>query len=76
MPYKSIDELPEQAADNLPGPAQRIYLEAFNNVRNQYRNQGESSGDNNREKVAHKVAWSAVKQSYSKSKDGEWHKTN
>ncbi|MCD8484976.1 ChaB family protein [Candidatus Woesebacteria bacterium] len=63
MPYSSLDELPESVADNLPHHAQEIYMEAFNSAHEQY------GGDEER---SHRVAWSAVKNSYHKNDDGEW----
>jgi cation transport regulator len=65
MPYEKTSELPESVRDNLPGGAQEIYLEAFNSAWDEYADQDD------RESTAHKVAWSAVKQSYEK-RDGEW----
>lgn len=70
MPYKTNVELPASVKNNLPQHAQDIYREAFNNAMDQYRkpekrrNPGESV-----EQVAHKVAWSAVKDEYEKQGD-------
>ncbi len=63
MPYSSLDELPESVSDNLPHHAQEIYKEAFNSAHEQY------DGDEER---SHRVAWSAVKNSYHKNTAGEW----
>ena len=71
MPYESRKELPEQVKDNLPVQAQSIYRKAFNNAYDQYSDSGERRGDSSREEVAHKVAWSAVKQKYTKEED-QW----
>lgn len=68
MPYNSTDELPDSVKDNLPPHAQDIYKEAFNSAYEDHKN--ESDG----EETAHKIAWSAVKQSYEKGDDGKWHK--
>jgi len=65
MPYGNPRELPDSVRDNLPEGAQKIYLEAFNSAWDEYADQDD------RESTAHKVAWSAVKQSYEK-RDGEW----
>ena len=36
MPYRSVEELPEQVKDNLPKHAQSIFKEAFNNAFDEY----------------------------------------
>ncbi len=66
MPYNSLSELPDQVKDNLPKHAQEIYKEAFNSAWQQYENPEDRYGDDSREEVAHKVAWSAVKEKYEK----------
>ena len=58
--------------DNLPRHAQEIYKEAFNSAWEEYADKDERRGDESREEVAHKVAWSAVKQKYEKDGDGDW----
>lgn len=64
MPYSKRSELPDNVKDNVPPHAQDIYKEAFNNAIDQY------DGDEER---AHRVAWSAVKQEYTKDEDsGRW----
>ncbi len=72
MPYKTIRSLPDSVRDNLPKHAQEIYKEAFNSAWEQYDKPSERRGDASREETAHKVAWSAVKQSYEKNADGRW----
>lgn len=69
MPYKQIDDLPKSVTNPLPKHAQEIYLAAFNNAWDEYQDADDRRGDASREEVAHKVAWSAVKQSYEKSGD-------
>lgn len=71
MPYDKISELPKQVTNNLPKHAQEIYLSAFNNAWDQYKDPEERKGDDDREQVAHKVAWSAVKEKYEKRGD-QW----
>lgn len=71
MPYDSKSELPDSVRDNLPEKAQEIYKEAFNDAWERYKDPNERKGDDSREEVAHKVAWSAVKNQYTKSGD-EW----
>lgn len=65
MPYDKTSELPDSVRDNLPDGAQEIYLKAFNSAWDEY------SDRDDRDATAHKVAWSAVKQSYEK-RDGAW----
>lgn len=71
MPYDKLSELPDRVKDNLPKHAQEIYKSAFNNALKQYQDPGERRGNDDQETVAHKVAWSAVKDAYEK-RDGEW----
>jgi cation transport regulator len=67
MPYNKRTELPKQVKDNVPKHGQDIYKEAFNNAIDQY------DGDEER---AHRVAWSAVKEKYTKDeKSGNWKRT-
>ncbi|MCK9488667.1 MAG: putative cation transport regulator ChaB [Xanthomonadales bacterium] len=72
MPYDKRSELPDQVRDNLPAHAQDIYKEAYNSAWNQYKDPDDRRDDASREEVAHRVAWSAVKQSYHKNDDDKW----
>lgn len=72
MPYDRISDLPESVRDNLPKHAQEIYKEAFASAWDEYDDPDDRRGDASREETAHKVAWSAVKQSYAKDDDGRW----
>jgi cation transport regulator len=72
MPYQKTDELPESVRDNLPKHAQKIYQAAFNSAWAQYDEPKERRDDASREEVAHRVAWAAVKKSYTKNERGEW----
>ncbi len=74
MPYKISNDLPENVKNVLPTHAQHIYKEAFNSAYDKYEKTSERQGDDSREEVAHKVAWSAVKRSYTKGDDDKWHK--
>ena len=74
MPYSSISNLPDSVRDNLPKHAQEIYKEAFNSAWDEYADKDKRRGDESREEVAHKVAWSAVKQDYEKGADDKWHR--
>lgn len=72
MPYKSVQDLPKGVQNSLPEKAQEIYKEAFNNAWDQYEKPSDRRNENDsQEDVAHRVAWSAVKQKYSRI-DGEW----
>lgn len=75
MPYKSINELPENVRNVLPGHAQDVYKEAFNSAYDQYDTPEERRDDASREETAHRVAWAAVKKAgYEKGSDDRWHK--
>ncbi len=74
MPYKSTNELPESVKNVLPAHAQDIYKEAFNSAYDEYKDPDERRDDASREEVSHRVAWSAVKNSYEKGADDKWHK--
>ncbi len=74
MPYAHITDLPDSVRDNLPEHAQAIYREAFNHAWKGYARPADRRGDASQEETAHKVAWSAVKQSYEKDESGEWHR--
>lgn len=74
MPYKSINELPENVRNVLPQHAQEIYKEAFNNAYQEYANPDNRRDEASREEVSHRVAWSAVKKAgYTKGADEKWH---
>ncbi len=73
MPYSTLNELPDSVRNSLPKHAQEIYQAAFNNAWEQYKDTDARRGDEDRETVAHKVAWSAVKEKYEKH-DGRWTK--
>ena len=72
MPYDSVSDLPASVRDNLPKHAREVYLAAFNNAWEEYKNAEDRKGGASREEVAHKVAWSAVKNKYEKTTDGTW----
>jgi len=71
MPYDSISELPKSLRESLPKRAQQIYRRVFNNAWNEYADPERRRSGTSREETAHKVAWSAVKKSYTK-KGGRW----
>lgn len=72
MPYTKNSDLPTSVKNVLPSHAQDIYLAAFNSAYDEYKHPSDRKGDADREETAHKVAWSAVKNTYEKSKDGAW----
>lgn len=75
MPYDSTKDLPDSVRHVLPGHAQDIYKEAFNNAYDEYDSPEDRRGDSGREETAHRVAWSAVeKAGYHKGDDDKWHK--
>lgn len=67
MPYQQLDDLPGGVTNNLPKHAQEIYKAAFNSALKQYEE------EYNTEEIAHRVAWSAVKEKYEKHGDS-WRK--
>lgn len=71
MPYERKSELPKQVRDNLPSNAQDIYRKAYNSAYDQYDKPKKREGNASREETAHKVAWNAVKNEYTKE-GGEW----
>ncbi len=72
MPYQSLSDLPKNVTNNLPKHAQEIYKEAFNSAWQQYQDQSKRKDDSSQEETAHKVAWSAVEQRYTKNESGNW----
>lgn len=75
MPGKdtSIQDLPENVQRVLPKHAQEIYLKAHNHALDEYKNPKERRDPHESvEAVAHKVAWAAVEQEYTKNEKGEW----
>lgn len=72
MPYDRQEDLPETVKENLPKDAQTIYRKAYTNAYDQYKDPDERYDDASREEVAHKVAWSAVKNVYEKDDIGRW----
>lgn len=74
MPYTSQQELPDSVRNVLPEHAQLMYKEAFNSAYDQYKGPDDRNESDGREETAHKVAWSAVKQTYKIADDGRWYK--
>lgn len=63
----------KKAIDSLPEHAQHIFKKAHSNAVKQYQNPEKRRGGRSQtaEEVAHKTAWTAVKQKYKKQGD-EW----
>ncbi len=74
MPYQTNQELPEGVKNHLPKQAQDIYRKAFNHAYEEYQ-QPDKRREHTEplEELSHRVAWSAVKKSYVKHRDGNWH---
>jgi cation transport regulator len=64
MPYTSISQLPDPIRNNLPAPAQKIFVKAFNGAY-------EKLKPGQDEIPAFKIGWNAVKKTYEK-KNGKW----
>ena len=67
MQYDKKQDLPEGVRNNLPDHAQDIYKSAYNSAHEDHKDEEDT------ESTAHRIAWSAVKQSYEKT-GGSWHK--
>lgn len=63
MPYPTNAALPVPIQQRLPPHAQDIYREAFNHAFAAH------AGDPRQEEAAHRIAWAAVKRSYTKVGD-------
>jgi cation transport regulator len=72
MPYRTLEDLPENVRNNLPEHGQEIYKEAFNSAWEEYADPTTRRDDASREEVAHRVAWAAVKKKYEKDEQGRW----
>lgn len=64
MPYAVNDDLPPAVRRALPPHAQSIYREAFNHA------WAAHAGQPSQEATAHRIAWSAVKRAYAKTRSG------
>lgn len=64
--------MPEPIKKYLPNAAQAIYKEAFNNAWKQFKDPSKLKYGGDRESASHRVAWTAVKQKYIKTKKGKW----
>ena len=60
MPYKSLQELPENVRSHLPLDGQRIYVAAFNCAWEQYSAIEVREDAEKRQKMADQTAWAAV----------------
>jgi cation transport regulator len=66
--YESLDDLPDGVKNNLPLHAQEIYKSTFNHAYKEHKHEKDT------ESIAHRIAWSAVKQTYEQSGSGTWYK--
>ncbi|WIY82742.1 ChaB family protein [Propionimicrobium sp. PCR01-08-3] len=73
MPYSRNEDLPEAVRKALPKHAEDIYRAAYNSAWDQYESPSKRRGKESREEAAHRVAWAAVKDKYSKGDDDKWH---
>lgn len=71
MPYDRNVDLPKSVRGHLPAAAQTIYRKAFNAAWKEYQDPGKRRGGADREETSHRVAWAAVKGTYTKQ-DGKW----
>ena len=66
MPYRTNAELPDPVKNVLPGHAQDIFRDAFNNAWDEYADPAKRKGTASQEETAYRVAWAAVKKLYEK----------
>jgi len=66
MPYRTASGLPESVRNILPLPAQKIYMEEYNNAWQIYASPSKRKDAASREETAARVAWAAVKKKYEK----------
>ncbi|HLP90598.1 MAG TPA: ChaB family protein [Nostocaceae cyanobacterium] len=64
MPYKNIEELPQEISEKLPQHAKQIFVAAFNAA--------QSNGMS--EQGAQEVAWNSVHNEYEPDTTGQWHR--
>jgi len=73
MPYNQVSDLPPSVKDHLPEHAQEIFVQAFNNAWQEYKDSDKRLGRASQEETAFRVAWAAVKKTYSKDElTGQW----
>jgi len=72
MPYSKLSDLPKTVKSKLPTHAEEIYRAAYNSAFDTYKDSEDRNGSDDRETVAHKVAWSAVKDQYEKNDNNDW----
>ena len=73
MPYRTARGLPKSVRNILPLPAQKIYMEVYNNAWQNYASPNKREDAASREETAARVVWAAVKKKYEKDeKTGHW----
>ncbi|WP_020208222.1 ChaB family protein [Gilvimarinus chinensis] len=72
MYYQNTAELPDSVKNSLPQDGLNLYLQAYNSAWETFADPEKRIGNDDRETVAHKVAWSVVEKSYTKTAQGSW----
>jgi len=76
MPYNQVSDLPASVKDHLPEHAQEIFMRAFNSAWQEYKDSDKRMGSASQEETAFRIAWAAVKKTYSKDEiTGQWKRT-
>jgi cation transport regulator len=69
MPYFHNTDLPLRVRAHLPAAAQTVYRKVYNSAWKHYARAQKRRAGTSREETAHRVAWSAVRQSWRKRGD-------
>lgn len=69
MPYKNLNELPEEVRESLPLEGQRTYAAAYNMAWERHRNLDHYAGKKSRDELARDFAWSEIERLY--ARDGQ-----
>jgi cation transport regulator len=74
MRYETINDLPETLQATLPEEAQKLYIETYNQVWDEYDEIGHD-GNLDRDGVAHQAAWRVVDQEFVQQEGtGRWYR--
>ena len=71
MPYNHIEELPAAMKKNLPKDAMEVYLAAYNQAWSRSAQAHDQRSGATVDDIAHREAWSAVRDKYRK-RGQEW----
>jgi cation transport regulator len=74
MPYDRIDQLPEHIREELPEPAQELYLAAYNRALEKARAMHIEASDAELANIADQAALLKVEEEYQRDERGHWHK--